>query len=343
MFFKKLFAKKTFTDCEAKGDQYVSAGRFADAKIEFEDAIDLIGTSDSHESGVVIDRIRGKLSAVGNELAMLNINEARFAKSSGDLEKAVGYLDLAAQFSQDPQINRQIADLVNDIKCFEPKSSKTATAHGCATCTPHAHQDSENTGQGTHSLSAHERFELMVAPLPDNLPARYLELGEEFASAYLAAHDGDVRAAISVYSRLNDQSPCDIYLYEMAVLKAQDGAIGEAEHLLREAVRLNPVNSLCCLSLVQLYSELRRFGEARTLLNRMQADGIMGNQVLLLLGDNSMATGMQEEAEGFYRQALTDKALASVAVERLHPILEQTGRLQEHKFLSKMHCGKGCC
>ena len=51
MFFKKLFGKKSHHEYESKGDELFAAGRFADARIEFEEAFEKIGMQDD-SSGV---------------------------------------------------------------------------------------------------------------------------------------------------------------------------------------------------------------------------------------------------------------------------------------------------
>ncbi len=343
MFLKKLFAKKNFLDCEQKGDKLFALGRYADARIELTEALELLAATSPDNAQMERERIQGKLLATGQQLAWLNIREAKFAFSSGAVEKAAEYLELAAHFSQEPEISREIAELISGDKLKEIPATKTNGAHGCATCTPHDVQPSVNTESSLYLLSNSEQFELLVAPLPDDLPKRYRDLGEEFAAAILSGHAGDHAAAYTTYAQLHQVSPSDIYLYEMAVIKAQAGAIRETEKLLKDALELNSVNSLCCLSLVQLYSDQRRYGEARSLLERMQSNGIMGKQVLLMLGDTAMAVGDAAGAEELYRQALAEKELASTAAERLLPILEQTGRHQEREFLAKKHCGKGCC
>lgn len=343
MFLKKLFAKKNYLDCEQKGDKLYALERYADARIEFTEALELLVATTPVNLQIERERIQEKLLAIGHHLALLNIREAKFAFSSGEVEKAEEYLELAAHFSQDPEINREIAELISEDKLKVMPVTKTKGAHGCATCTPHDVQPAVNTESSLYSLSNSEQFELLVAPLPEDLPKRYRNLGEEFANAILSGHAGDHAAAYKTYAQLHQASPSDIYLYEMAVIKAQAGAIRETEKLLKDALEINSGNSLCCLSMVQLYSDQRRYGEARSLLERMQNDGVMGKQVLLMLGDTAMAVGDSTGAEEFYRQALAEKELASTAAERLLPILEQTGRHQEREFLAKKHCGKGCC
>jgi len=343
MFLKKLFSKKSWQEYEAKGDQLLIQERYADARHEFEGAFECLGVVKDVVDPVIRQRLDEKITATGYQLALLNIREARSAKACGDVHKAEEYLDLAAHFSQDPGINREIADIISDMSLSEQPQATVKGAHGCATCTPHEPQPAESAQLGLHSLSPEEQYEILISPLPDTLPAAYRKLGQKFASAYLCAHNGDLASAYSTYAQLHTESPSDICLYEMAIIKAHNGAIHETEKLLKEALLLNSANPLCCLSLVQLYSDQRRYGDARTLLNRMHTDGIMGNQVLLMLGDTAMAVGSVSEAEEFYRSALEDKSLAATAAERLVPILEQSGRLPERDFLVKKHCGKGCC
>jgi pentatricopeptide repeat protein len=343
MFFKKFFSKKTCSDHESRGDTLLEQERYADARLAYEDAIACVQETDEASDPQLRERLTKKFDTTGYHLAVLNIREARSAKASGDIEKAEEYLDMAARFSQDPAISRDIAEIINNSTLSAPEVNKNAGAHNCSSCTSPEAQHIEIKENRMQELPVAEQFEILISPLPDGLPAVYRSLGEEFASAYICAHNGDLDTAYATYEHLHNQSPSDICLYEMAIIKAHHGAIRDTERLLKESLTVNPSNPLSCLSLVQLYSDQRRFGEARAMLDRMHAEGILGNQVLLMLGDVSMSVGSLGEAEEFYRRALEDKALASTAAERLIPLLEQSGRFPERDYLAKKHCGKGCC
>lgn len=343
MLFSRLFGRKGYREYEAKGDRYLHQERFADARIEYETALERLGEEANAGDPDARSRLVGKLGETGLALARLNIEEARTAFAAGNDERGQEFLELAARFSQHPDIKRQITEI---MRTSPSRSIPPIHGSGRNTVSPLRKERGEHVDSSTEPLPPPDddvRFELYLSPLPGDLPDRYRAKGKDFAEVCLMAHDGRRREAFSRFSMMIRESPCDIVLYEMALITAQEGDPVATERLLGDALAISPDNPLASLSLVQLYMAQKRHGEARVVLDRMKERGILGNQVLLLLGDNAQASGNREEAESFYIQALADKALASAAAERLVPILEATGRIRERDVLLKKHCGKGCC
>jgi pentatricopeptide repeat protein len=343
MFLSKLFGKKGYREYEAKGDTYLRQERYADARIEYESALERLGVEANADDPDALSRIGEKMQETGLALARLNIDEARTAFAAGNDERGNEFLELAARFSQHPEIRRQIAEIMKSSPS-RPSGSASGTGRGGVSTGGKGGVEPVDSSNDTHPLPDDDiRYELYVSPLPGDLPERYRAKGKDFAEACLLAHDGRRREAFPRFERLYRDEPCDIVLYEMALITAQEGDPAATERLLSNAVSIRPDNPLALLSLVQLYMAQKRFVEARELLDGMRERGVLGNQVLLLLGDNAQALGNMTEAESFYLQALNDKALATAAAERLVPIMEATGRHRERDFLVKKHCGKGCC
>lgn len=341
MVFKKLFGRKTYQDYERQGDTLLQRGRFADARIDFETACERL--ENTTQDPDALTRLHGKIATTGLELARLNLQEARFAFSSGAEEKGGEFLELAAKFSQEPEIKREIAEIMKNDTSTHSVTKPTSLPHASHPAESLPIQTVEKLNNTSYALDDDARYELLISPLPGDLPDRYRHCGKDFAKACLLSHDGQLNHALETFSVLHQQAPSDICLYEMAVIKAQLGANRDTEQLLKEALDLKPDNPLACLSLVQLYTSQKQFGEARKLLDRMLKEKILGNQVLIMLGDNAHAQGAVSEAESFYLKALSDKDLAKTAAERLVPIFSETGRTKERDFLLKKHCGKGCC
>lgn len=343
MIFSRFFRKKGYRDYESRGDGYLQQERFADARIEYEAALERLGEEADAGDPDALKRIGGKLAATGLGLARLNLDEARTAFASGNRERGEEFLELAGRFSESPEIRRQIAEIM--------RTSPSHAAPSPSTASPHRSRQGEgakiepiDSSNDTIPLPEEEvRFELYISTLPGNLPDRYRSKGKDFAKACILAHDGQRREAFAILQRLAGEEPCDLILYEMALIAAQEGDPSSTERFLRQSLELDADNPLSGLSLAQLLMVQRRHDEARGVLDSLRSKGGLGNQVLLLLGDNAQGAGNIQEAESFYLEALKDTSLARAAAERLVPIMESTGRLRERDFLLKKHCGKGCC
>lgn len=339
MFFKKLFAKD-YRHYLEKGEKYLAEERYADARHAFEEALQRV---EGDESGAVAGEIRGKLAETGNRLALMNLAEAEHCAKRGDSAKAEEHLGLVLEFSTDPAIREKAGQLMGSLTpAAAPAKAPQARHHCSGGCGDHGAAVSGVEEQSPDHLSAQERFELLVQPLPADLPKRYAGLGERFARAYLLVHDGDEQGGFDIYRELLKEGENDILLYEVATLLFRNGNAAECEQLLRRAIALNDGNPLCHLSLVQLLADAGRFEETIPLLNSMIDRQLLPEQAVIFLGDVQQRIGNEGEAMANYSRALDYPAAAKAAAERLVPLLQNQGRGDEALFLAKRYL-RGCC
>jgi Tfp pilus assembly protein PilF len=178
--------------------------------------------------------------------------------------------------------------------------------------------------------------------LPGDLPKRYSELGEKFASSYLRCHEGGEIAGLAVYDEMLELADNDIILYEKGVVLHRLGKTDECEHLFRRSISLNPSNPLSHLGLVQLLAEKEQYNEALTVIDSMIENSILSDQSLLMKGDILQQMGQQEQALQIFSIALQSQASAKMAAERMIHLLEEDGRSEEAEYLYKKYL-KGCC
>lgn len=333
--FGSLF-KKGPEQLVRKAETYLSQGRFADARIAFQEALEKLGP-DAPETAAV----RRGIAAAGNSLALMNIEEAEHALKTDGREKAKEHLELAIRLAEDVTIREKAEIILNSSTSqAEPARPKIVT-HSCGSCVSHGTETPDSTGSEVHDLSTREQFELAVNTLPGDLPQRYLGMGEKFASGYLKSLDDDPQEALSVYQELLNTGENDILLYECAILHHRQGDNATAEHMLLNALRLNPANPLCRMTLVELLAETERYSEAASELEKMIEQNILPEQARLFLADIRQATGDVAAAVELYSQMLSTP-LGKAAAERLVPLLHQSGRTEEAKALVKRFL-KGCC
>lgn len=333
--FGGLF-KKSPEQLIKKGESYLAAKRFAEARTTFQEALEKLAP-DAPE----IHAVRGGIAEAGDNLALMNIEEAGLAVNIGESIKAREHLRLARELAEDVTIREKAEIILNSLgNEAEPAGGKKAS-HGCGACVSHGGETHDSIESGDHALSPGERFELAVHTLPGDLPRRYLELGEEFAFGYLKSLDGDDIAAMSILRELLKKGESDILIYECALVHHRQGDEAESERLLRQALRLNPANPLCRMTLVELLAQSGRFPEAIGELEKMIEQDIMLEQARLFLADMRQATGDIAAAIDLYSQMLPTP-LGKAAAERLVPLLQETGRTEDAKALAKRFL-KGCC
>ncbi len=183
---------------------------------------------------------------------------------------------------------------------------------------------------------------LYFQTLPGDLPERYAEMGEKFARGCLLNLEGDGEGALRVFEELSAGTENDILDYEKAILYFHNGDSGKCEQLLIKAIDLNPVNPLCNIGLVQLYTEIGRVPEGLQVLDRMISCNLIPEQATLMQGD--LYTLLQDEPKAVesYSKLLTSPKFAREAAERVVPLLVKQGRTEEAAYLAKKFA-KGCC
>lgn len=337
MIFK--FFKKDHTHYREKGDRLFEEGRYAEARHEYEDALRMIKPDSASEiSAYLNERIR----EAGNQLALLNMQEAVHQLHSGNLLKATEHAELAFEQAEDDTIRGNATDFLSKIQIAEPPAPPQSKSHSCSSCSGAHHQTDATTEISTDFLPFMDRFELLVQPLPGDLPDRYRELGERFAYAYIAIHDDRIEEGYSVLKELSRQISSDILDYELAIIDFQNHRLAECENRLNSAISLNSDNPLCHLALVQLMVETGRLPRAVELLEMMVNSGHLADQALIMLGDVKLMMGDAAGSLEIFVKALDIPAVAKTAAQKAIPILENMGRVADAKAVSKRYL-KGCC
>lgn len=342
MFFSRFF-KKSYPQIRKNADELFESDHFADARREYLEALDMVNKGDG-EAG---DRsyLESKIAETGNRLAVMNIGEAEVALRTGSEKKAAEYLQLAIMLADDASIRQkaenllQPSEITNQITSVDNHSH---SAHGCSSCSTSAHKNIENPVEISHNLSASEKFQLLINTLPGDLPERYAQIGEKFASAYLFAYEDNIQEADRLYNELLDEQASDIVFYEKGTLHFRAGDVKGCEILFKHSLQANPSNPLTHLSLAQLYADSGRYSDASEVLDSMLQKGILPEQTLVMRGDLFASQGLFEDAIGIFTPALENPALKKTAAERLVQILNIQGRDEEAAFLTKKYL-KGCC
>ena len=338
--FRNLFGGRDARSCFEKGSRLLTEGRYAEARGWFDDALERAG-----DDPALREEIRSRQGEAAEGLALLNLAEAERFLAEGEDVKARDHLELARSFATAPETVSRTEQLLR-----RPEAAVTAPApaeqpgHGsaCGSCasTSCAPAEPHPVASDGH-LSPEERFELMTAALPEDLPRRYRDIGGRFAEAYLLAHDGDDTSAVAILETITDPAVQDIILYERALASHRGGDLRRCEGLLRQAFRANDRNPLCFLALVDLCAGTGRTGEALDLLGAMIDRELLPEQALMMRGDLQEQLGYDEEAVASFALLLSSPHKKEAA-SRIIPILEKLGRSDEARQLFTRYV-KGCC
>ncbi len=333
------FFKKDYNHFLERGDRLYQEERYAEARHEYSEALQRLPGDAPGESR---EHLHDRLCSTGNELARMNLREAAHALHRGDVLKALEHAELALEQADDEVIRGNAEDFQRQLAAEPPSAEPNTQGHSCASCSTPQHLTAATSELSTDFLSLHERFELLIQPMPGNLSERYRQMGERFAYAYIAVHDERLDEGYRIFGELATAQQSDILDYEIALIHFQTGKFEECERHLRSAIGKNPDNALCHLGLVQLMLETGRLTESIPMLEQMIAADHLADQALIMLGDVLLAMGDQDAALERYVGALNIPSVAKTAAQKLVPVLEELGRSADAQAVAKRYL-KGCC
>ncbi len=224
MFLKKLFNfGKDYNHYLEKGDRFLAAERFADARNAYGEALEKMEASGEGDHSRT-EAVRQKIALTGNMLGRLNLAEAEHALSSGDREKAAEHLRIILDLADDATLRESSERLLAVIRSEAPDSAQVAAIHNCGSC-EEAEPDTGNDDQHgmNDEITGEDRLTLYFQTLPGDLPERYAGMGKEFARGCLSNLEGNGEQALRVFEELSAEMESDIVDYEKAVIYFHNG------------------------------------------------------------------------------------------------------------------------
>ncbi|MDD2581417.1 MAG: tetratricopeptide repeat protein [Desulfuromonadaceae bacterium] len=313
---------------------------FFDARTCYEEGLRLC--CGENTAGDLKDVFSERIDTANRGLAERNLNEAEFAYSRGDADKAIDHLELVKTLTGDLALCEKADMLILSYAQSESDYAVQPDISSCASCAGSPGSGcSEQSPHSDDSLPLMEYYELLIQQLPGDQCQRYTELGEDFAHAYIAASRDEHHEALAGFDDSFNTVPHDIYLYEKGKVLHRLGNDREAEQHLRKAIELNGTNPLAWLTLVLILQENLRFHDALSAIETMVAEQIMPEQTLLLRADIYEAMGNHDGAVDLYIELL-QTPFARAAAEKLYGILLETGRQGDAAVIFKKYLNKSC-
>ena len=338
---KKLFSKNP-ADLLARGDRLLEERHFYEARCAFEDARRLISGSNGAHGDDLLSACEKRIKDANRALAELNIGAAEFALGRGLHAKALEHLELAKSLTNDAELREKAERLTALCRENDDEVTETVVASGCSSCSSCGPEDHVTDESSDVTMPLMEYYDLLIQQLPREMSDRYSNLGEEFATMYVAAsgnrHDDALRMLEEWYRHTG--SSRDIYCYEKGMILFRLGKAQEAEACLRDAIGLNGDNSLAHLGLALMLAEGKRLHEAAQQLEAMMSAGILAEQSRLLRADVHLLAGDADQAIDMY-SGLLNTPSARIAAGRLHDVLVQCGRNNDAAYIVKRYLG-GC-
>lgn len=293
---------RDFPSLLKKADAAAEAGRWGDAKLAYERAL---GAKDADAEGRAAAE-RG-LARAKAALVAHNVAEAELDLEAGEPAQALDRLQTALSLAADGKeaaalrerigaLKRSLRDpsqpppLDDDEEDEEEAPTGDELVEGIF---EPAEEDQEAYGE-----TLMERFDLALLGLPEALGERYLELGEDFAEAYLAAVEERFEDAEAAFAGLERRmSGVAIYHLERGKTLAALGRDAEAERALRRAAELDPRLEDAPLSLARILLHEGKAPEARAVLADAGARGVDALELAFLLVECDLAERSAEAAE----------------------------------------------
>ena len=337
-FISRLFSKSP-SELLTKGDRYMELDSFFDARTCFEDGLHLC--SDKNSGSDLLAVFTERINTANRKLAELNLQEAEYSYSRGDVVKAIDHLELVKTLTHDSVLLDKAERL---LLAYTPKDSdhvEPLNTSSCGSCAGSSGGDISDSTPSDDSLPLLEYYDLLIHQLPVDQYQRYAVLGDDFAHAYVAASQDDHQEALSGFEKCCDTLPQDIFWYEKGKILHRLGKDIEAEECLRKAVQLNGANSLAWINLALVLRENNLFQDALSTIDSMVAGNIMPEQALLLRAEIFETTGDHEGALNLY-VGLLQTPFARAAAEKLYVILMEVGRQNDAAVIFKKYLNKSC-
>jgi tetratricopeptide (TPR) repeat protein len=280
----------------------------------------------------------------GDRLAQLNLEEGAGALRLGNLLKAREHLQLAAAQARAGELRERAAGLLASLEGGNQAivNQDRETAAGCGSgCGPTCAPDMPGAGEDDE-IDATGRLELLLATLPHEMAGHYIEAGEAFLQAWLAAQEGDDQRALVLFDAVPATQRGGLFRAERGVVLARNQQLAAAEADLRAALTALPEMFHPFDALVTLLAVTRRHHELEQLLRQVLAEGRFTGYCWSRIARLEAGRGNVAEALAAGAQALMEGEIDPATVLMCAELQEREGRHAEAEALFARLPSGGC-
>lgn len=337
-FWRKLFG----------GSNSLEQMRLALEQKRWADALN-IGVSLEHADAPPEDRVElaELLVAAGDGLAELNLSEGEACLRAGDVARATEHFALAAEQVRSPHLRQRVMDakaVVEGARTPDLTLPVTSTANCHTSCAaPCSTEEGEYVeATATMELDTQTQVELLVASYPEGWAERYLQLRGSFREAFLLAHEGRTKEALTTFREVAEAERDDLFYFERGALHARVGetSLGVAD--LEMALKLNPVHFLAFETLVHLELSTGNENSAEIRLHGMLSKNFVPAFCHANLAVIFVRRGEKKAALDHCLQALAAGGTSAETLLLTAALLEQSGQPNEAERVLMRLPGGGC-
>lgn len=282
----------------------------------------------------------------GDRLAELNLFEGEGEVRHGRLLRAREHFQLARQQAQSPELQERAEASMVELErgsATTASESPVPSGGGCTDCGPPGGSASKGSEiVPDDSLDDEARFEILLATLPENLARRYAETGPAFRRAWLASHDEDPQPALALMTEVPESDRDALFYSERGNLQARSGDFAAARTDLAKALADDPDLFVALSGMVELLAAEGALQEAEQLLRKTLANERFQGYCLANLAQLHARRGEDDQALDLATRALATGQAGQDSALLCARILEQKERYAEAEaMLAKLPAG-GC-
>lgn len=311
---------------EHKGDRLMAAGRWGEAKLAYESALDKI-VKRSGNSGHRQNQLTVKIRQARQALARDHWQQARDLMDGRYWAEAREMLTLAIEVSTDQDFQRTLEQALRDLegRYFEVDAHET-TVRGTERRASSAEQ-SPATGDDDYFLA-------LCHTLPSPVGQAYQRYGDDFKRGYIALNRGAFENAARHLEEAHKARPePDSYIpLELATAYLNLNRQSEAHDLLDPFRRHHPEALPAYQLLCEIYWDQENFEKALALLDALPTDLTASVAAVLLRGETLTRAGKRESARRHYHGFIETHGWNTKVAHKLALIcldLQDTDRARE--------------
>jgi tetratricopeptide (TPR) repeat protein len=316
----KTFFNQDPEKTEQRGDAFLKASDWGQAKLEFEKALDALEKTASDDASET--RLRDKLVQAQEALAHEHKQTGEDLMEVEYYDEARGFFQLALDLTRDPalisaveKLMQEIARLTaGDIEMEVPQSDLTPLA-----------DDETYTGDQDD-----ETFMALCSALPEEVHEAYLSYGGSFKTGYLALNRGDFDLAADALSHALEENPApdSIIPLELATAYLNLERLDDARRLLETFLQHHPHALPGYQVLCEVFWEMGAFDQAEALLADCPDDLKNSLAYVLLRGETLSQAGSHPEAASLYQDFMGAYGWSEPLALALGGTLETLGDLE---------------
>jgi len=292
--FLKIFSGKGPEEYERRGDGFFESREYGAARLEYETALAKMNKRDP-ENRDLESRLREKMAASSEALALQHKENGHLLRESGDYEGASELFHLALELTEDPGLTAALVQLLDN-----PQDDIAEDTTETAPFRPG--EDAENREWHTGET---EYFAALCGALPDEVRNLYENYGDAFKTGYVALNQGEYTLAAAHLSKaLEENQPDSLIPLELATAYLNTGQYEDAFRLLKRFINTHPHSTHGYQVLCETLWAAEKFSEADTLLSSCPAEMAESAPILHLKGESLYRSGRYKDAEAFYLELL---------------------------------------